>query len=63
LNWGVPTMYPFWAPMTLYYAITDSLNCFAGAIIGSTVLLALKKANIRVLAVDFLEPRREKQKQ
>jgi hypothetical protein len=60
LNWGVPTMYPFWAPMTLYYAIADSLSCFAGAVIGSTVLLALKRANIRILAVDFLESKRQK---
>jgi len=55
LNWGVPEMYPFWAPMTIYYAITDSLNCVAGAIIATAVLLALKRANIRILAVDFLE--------
>lgn len=59
LNWGIPTMYPFWAPMTLYYAITDSLNCLAGAAIGSTVLLALKRANVRILAVDFLESKRQ----
>lgn len=56
LGLGVPEFYPFWAPMTIYYAITDSLNCFAGAIIGTAVLLALKRANIKVLAVDFLKP-------
>lgn len=56
LGWGVPEMYPFWAPMTIYYAITDSLNCLAGAIIGTAVLLALKRANIKAIAVDFLKP-------
>lgn len=54
LNWGVPELYPFWAPLTIYYAIADSLNCVMGAIIGSAVLLALKRTNLRVLAVDFL---------
>jgi len=54
LNWGVPEMYPFWAPMTIYYAIADSLNCLAGAIIGTAVLLALKKSNLRTIAIDFL---------
>lgn len=49
-------MYPFWAPMTLYYAIADSLNCLAGAVIGSAVLLALKRNGLRIAAVDFLEP-------
>jgi len=62
LNWGVPEMYPFWAPMTIYYAIADSLNCVAGAIIGTAVLLALKRANIRILAVDFLESKMKQQK-
>jgi hypothetical protein len=55
LNWGVPGMYPYWAPMTIYYAIADSLNCLAGATIGTAVLLALKRANLRILSVDFLE--------
>lgn len=55
LGWGVPEMYPYWAPMTAYYAITDSLNSLAGAIIGAAVLLALNRANIRVLAIDSLE--------
>jgi hypothetical protein len=54
LNWGVPELYPFWAPMTIYYAIADSLNCLGGAVIGSAVLLALQKANIKILAADFL---------
>jgi len=59
MSWGVPEMYQWWVPMTVYYAIADSLNCLAGALIGTTVLLALKKANIRVLAIDFLEARTE----
>ncbi len=54
LNWGVPELYPYWAPLTIYYAIADSLNCVMGAIIGSAVLLALKRTNLRVLAVDLL---------
>lgn len=58
LNWGVPEMYLYWAPMTIYYAIADSLNCLAGAIIGTAVLLALKRANIKILAVDFLESKK-----
>jgi len=62
LNWGTPEMYPLWAPMTVYYAITDSLNCFAGAIIGTAVLLGLKRANIRMLAVDFLESKVKEQR-
>lgn len=62
LNFGVPSWYPIWAPMTVYYAITDSLNCLAGAIIGTAVLLALKRTNIRILAVDFLQSRRDQQK-
>ncbi len=55
LGWGTSEMYPFWAPLTIYYAIADSLNCLAGAIIGTAVLLALKRANIKIPAVDFLE--------
>lgn len=58
LNWGVPEMYPFWAPMTIYYTIADSLNCLTGAIIGTAVLLTLKRANIRIPAVDFLESKK-----
>jgi len=54
LGWGVPDLYLYWAPMTIYYAIADSLNCLGGAIIGSAVLLALQKANTKILAVDFL---------
>ncbi len=53
LNWGIPEMYPFWVPLTVYYAVADSLNCLVGAAIGSAVLLTLKRANLRVLAIDF----------
>ena len=55
LGWGDPQAYGFWAPMTLYYAIADSLNCLIGAIIGSGVLLALKRSGIRITALDTLE--------
>lgn len=61
LGWGTPEMYPFWAPLTIYYAIADSLNCLAGAIIGTAVLLALKRANIKTLALDFLVAKKQKQ--
>jgi len=56
LNWAGEGWYPFWAPMTLYYAIVDSLTCVAGAIVGAAVLLALKRSGISVLAVDLFEP-------
>jgi uncharacterized membrane protein len=55
LGWVGPYWYPYWAPMTVYYAIADSLNCLAGAIIGAAVLLALKRANIKTLAIDTLK--------
>ena len=55
LGWGIPDLYPYWAPMTVYYAIADSLNCLAGAIIGTGVLLALKRTNLRILAVDHMK--------
>jgi len=63
LGWGTPEMYPFWAPVTVYYAIADSLSCLAGAIIGTAVLLALKRANVKNTAIDSLEsePREDKQ--
>jgi len=57
LGWGDPNLYAYWAPMTIYYAVADSLNSLAGAIIGVAVLLTLKRANIKTLAVDSLEPR------
>lgn len=59
LGWGAPALYPFWAPMTIYYAIADSLNCMAGGIIGAAVLIALRKANMKILAVDLLESKKE----
>jgi uncharacterized membrane protein len=55
LNWTGPVFYPFWAPITVYYAIADSLNCLAGAIIGTGVLTALKRSGIRITALDTLE--------
>jgi len=57
LGWWNPVefWYPFWAPMTLYYAIADSLNCLAAAIIGTGVLLALKRNGISITAVDYLQ--------
>jgi uncharacterized membrane protein len=54
LNWTGPGFYPFWAPMTAYYAVADSLNCLAGALIGAGVLSALKRSGIRVTALDAL---------
>jgi uncharacterized membrane protein len=54
LGWGTPAMYPYWAPMTLYYAIADSLNCVAGALIGAGVLTAIKRSGIRITALDSL---------
>lgn len=54
LGWGVPELYPFWAPLTIYYAIADSLNCLFGAIIGSAVLLALKRRGVQLIALDKL---------
>ncbi len=56
LGWGTPEMYPFWAPLTIYYAVADSLNCLAGAIIGAAVLLALRKAGIKNVAIDLVQP-------
>jgi len=63
LGWGVPEMYPYWAPMTVYYAIADSLNSLAGAIIGTAVLLALKMGNIKTIAIDSLESKAQEDKQ
>jgi hypothetical protein len=55
LGWGVPDLYAYWAPVTLYYAIADTLACVTGAIIGTAVLLSLKRANIKATALDFLK--------
>ena len=57
LGWGVPEMYGYWAPVTLYYAIADTLACIVGAIIGTAILLSLKRANISGTALDFLRPK------
>lgn len=55
LNWTGPGFYPYWAPMTVYYAVADSLNCVVGAIIGAGVLTALKRSGVRVTALYSLE--------
>ena len=55
LGYGTPAMYVYWVPVTVYYAIAGALNCLAGATIGTAVLLALRRANLRVLAVDSLK--------
>ena len=52
LNWTGEGFYPFWAPMTLYYTVADSLNCVAGAIIGASVLLALKRSRIKTITME-----------
>jgi hypothetical protein len=52
LGWTY-SMYDFWVPWTVYYFIVDSLNCLAGAVVGTAVLLALKNSGLRVLAIDF----------
>lgn len=54
MGWGIPDMYPFWAPMTAYYAVADTLNCVAGAIIGAGVLTALRRSGLRITALDSL---------
>jgi uncharacterized membrane protein len=63
LGWWHPVQvwYPFWAPMTLYYAIADTLNCLAGAIIGTGVLLALNRSGISITAVGHLRSKLYKQ--
>jgi hypothetical protein len=54
-NFTGPSNYGYWVPLTAYYAVADSLVCLLGAIGGTLVLVALKAANLRFLAVDFLE--------
>jgi hypothetical protein len=54
-GYGNSNWYNIWVPMTGYYAIAGALNCLAGATIGTAVLLALRRANLRVLAVDSLK--------
>lgn len=54
-NWGTPGMYAYWVPVTAYYAIAESLTCFGAALIGTAVLLALKRAGIRIIALDSLQ--------
>jgi hypothetical protein len=54
LGWGVPEMYLYWAPLTLYYAIADSLMCLTGALIGTGVIVALQRSGFRYSAIDRL---------
>ena len=58
-GWGVPSMYMYWALLTIYYAIADSLGCLAGALIGTAVLVTLKSAKMRILAIDLAESKTE----
>ncbi len=55
LGFAGPDMYGYWAPLTLYYAVADSLNCLAGALIGTGVLVALKRSGIRIPAFEALK--------
>jgi hypothetical protein len=55
LNWTGERFYPFWAPWTIYYAAVDALTCIAGAVVGTAVLLTLKRSGTPVLAVDLFE--------
>lgn len=59
LEWTGAGFYPFWAPLTLYYAIADSLTALGGAIIATTILLALKRNGITIAAIDFFKPTSE----
>lgn len=56
LEWTGAGFYPFWAPLTLYYAVADSLTALGGALIATAVLLALKRNGITVAAIDFFKP-------
>ena len=57
MGFATPEMYGYWAPMTIYYAIADSLNCLVGALIGTGVLVALKRSGIRIVAFEALKSR------
>jgi hypothetical protein len=54
MGWGTKEMYPYWAPLTAYYAVADTLNCVIGALIGAGVLIALQRSGIRITALDRL---------
>jgi hypothetical protein len=45
----------YWVPVTFYYAIAESLTCLGAALTGTAVLLALKRANISIIALDFFQ--------
>jgi len=53
-NLGIPSMYPYWAPLTAYYAVADSLAGVFGAILGTGLLISLKRAKLRI-AIDLPE--------
>src|SRR4030042_1313286 len=55
VGWAGPDYYIYWAPLPLYYAVADSLNCLAGALIGTGVILALKRSGIRIMAFEALK--------
>jgi hypothetical protein len=52
------SVYGWWVPVTIYYAIADSLSCVIAAVLGTGVLLALKRANMRMIALDSLLPKK-----
>jgi hypothetical protein len=52
-------VYENWVPFTAYYAVADALSCVGAAVLGTGVLLALKRANIRITALDFLAPKKK----
>jgi hypothetical protein len=54
LGWTGEGFYPYWAPLTVYYAIADSINFLIGALIGTAVLVALQRSHLHVTAVDRL---------
>ncbi len=57
-GWGTPGMYMYRVPVTAYYAIAESLTCLGAATVATAVLLTLRRANIRIIALDFLQLKR-----
>jgi hypothetical protein len=55
-GYGTPDWYYVWVPYTAYYAVAGALTCIGAAVIGSGALLALKKANMRIIALDQTKP-------
>jgi hypothetical protein len=54
LGWGGPDMYIYWAPVTIYYAIADTLNCVIGGILGSAVLIAIFRSGLKVPGLEYV---------